>query len=362
MPPTSWSSETTDHRLMSTRMYSLSELGARFGLEVRGDETVSIEGVGTLKSSGPGQLAFLANKAYRADLPGTQAGAVILKEDDAERCPGNCLVAKDPYLAFARVASLFDHRPEGAPGIHPSAVVAESARLGENVSIAANAVIGSGCAIGDGCTIGPGSVVEDDCVLGDGCRLYANVSLGYGVKLGRRVIVHPGAVIGADGFGIAFAGDHWEKVPQLGSIDIGDDCEIGANTCIDRGAIEDTVLEEDVRIDNLCQIAHNVRIGAHTAIAGRTGIAGSSKIGRYCLLAGSAGVAGHIEIPDRTTIGAASTVFRSMSEPGTTVSSQLPAMPIRKWQRTYARLQKLDELARTVKNLENQLEELKNNE
>ena len=188
------------------------------------------------------------------------------------------------------------------------------------------------------------------------------MSLGYGVTLGDRVIVHPGAVIGADGFGIAFAGDHWEKVPQLGSVRIGDDCEIGSNTCIDRGAIDDTILEEDVRLDNFVQIAHNVHVGAHTAIAGRSGVAGSAKIGSYCLIAGGAGVSGHIEIADRTTIAADSAVFRSITEPGTTWSAQMAARPIREWQKTSARLQKLDEMARRLIQLERELGKSKNNE
>ena len=253
-------------------------------------------------------------------------------------------------------------RDRGVPGVHPSAVVAESAQLGAGVSIGAHAVIGENCQVGDACTIGPGTVLEDECRLGEGCRIYANVSLGFGVKLGKRVIIHPGAVIGADGFGIAFAGDHWEKVPQLGSVDIGDDCEIGANSCIDRGAVEDTVLEEDVRIDNQCQIGHNVRIGAHTALAGKAGSAGSTRIGRYCLLAGDAATSGHLEIADRTTIGADTKVFRSITEPGQTWSAQLPARPIREWQRTLARLNKLDELAKTVRKLEKELGKLKDND
>lgn len=332
--------------------HRLADLSARFGLELRGDPDARIDGVGTLSGASGTQVTFLANRAYRKDLPETQAGAVILKADDAGACPTNCLVAADPYLAYARMATLFDPRPAGAPGIHPTAAIAESARLGRNLSIGAHAVIGDGCSIGDGCTIGPGSVIEDGCELGDGCRLYANVSLGYGVRLGRRVIVHPGAVIGADGFGIAFAGDHWEKVPQVGSVEIGDDCEIGANTCIDRGAIENTVLEEDVRLDNLCQIGHNVRIGAHTAFAGNSAVGGSTRIGRYCLFGGQTGVTGHIVIADRTTIAAKTAVLRSIDEPGQTWSATIAAQPIRAWQRNLARLLKLDELARRVRNME----------
>lgn len=342
--------------------HSLSELSARFGLGLRGDGDLLIDGVGTLMNGGPSRVTFLANRAYKKELPNTSAGAVILKEEDCNLCPTNCLVADDPYLSFARVANLFDPRPAGTPGIHPSAVVAETARLGGDISIGANAVIGDGCVLGDGCTIGPGTVLEPECELGEGCRLYANVSLGFAVKLGKRVIVHPGAVIGADGFGIAFAGDHWEKVPQIGGVEIGDDCEIGANSCIDRGAVENTVLEEDVRLDNFVQIAHNVRVGAHSAFAGRAGVAGSSKIGRYCMIAGGAGISGHLEIADRTTIAAATAVFRSITEPGTTWSAQMPGRPMRDWQRNYARLLKLDQLAKTVKKLEKQLGKLKDDE
>jgi len=342
----------------SNSKYSLSDLSARFGLELQGDGNLMIDGVGTLNSAAPANITFLANPAYRNQLPETKAGAVILKREDTELCPVSCLVAEDPYLAYARVATLFDPRPAAKPGIDPTAVISDAARIGRNTSIGANVVIGDDCEIGDGCTIGPGTVLEAQCRLDQGCRLFANVSLGHGVQLGKRVMIHPGVVIGADGFGIAFATDHWEKVPQVGSVVIGDDCEIGANSCIDRGAVGDTVLEEDVRIDNLCQIGHNVRIGAHTAIAGTSGIAGSVKIGKYCLLGGRTGVTGHIEIAERTTITGGSQVFRTISEPGTTWSGHLPATPIQEWQRNLARLRKLDELARKVHVLEKQLGKL----
>jgi UDP-3-O-[3-hydroxymyristoyl] glucosamine N-acyltransferase len=336
------------------RQYTLADLSARFDLDLRGSGDHAVSGVGTLKSAGPRDVTFLANVSYRKQLPDTRAGAVVLRSADADDCPTNCLVAADPYVAYARLAALFDPRPAPAPGIHPTAAVAESARIGDGVSIGAHAVIGDDCELGAGSAIGPGTVLEAGCTLGEGCRLYANVSLGFGTRLGKRVIIHPGAVLGADGFGIAFAGDHWEKVPQLGIVVIGDDCEIGANTCIDRGAVGDTVLEEDVRIDNLCQVGHNVQIGAHTAVAGRTAIAGSARIGRYCLLAGGAGMAGHIELADRTTIAADSTVFRTVAESGETMSSQWPAQPLREWQRNVARFRKLDDLARRLHTLEKQ--------
>jgi UDP-3-O-[3-hydroxymyristoyl] glucosamine N-acyltransferase len=337
---------------LNNRQYSLSDLSARFGLELRGDAEHRVDGVGTLADAGPGQVSFLANPSYRRQLPGTRAGAVILKPADAGDCPTNCFVADDPYLAYARLAGLFDPRPVPAPGIHPTAAVAASARIGRDVAIGAQAVVGEDCVVGDGCILGAGCVLEPGCHLGEGCRLYPRVTLGYATRLGRRVIVHSGAVIGADGFGIAFAGDHWEKVPQVGAVLIGDDCEIGANSCIDRGAVGDTVLEEDVRIDNLCQIGHNVRIGAHTAIAGNSGIAGSARIGRYCLLGGGAGVAGHIELADRTTVAAATNVMRSITESGQTVSSQFQAVPLRDWQRNLARLRQLEALNARVRRLE----------
>jgi UDP-3-O-[3-hydroxymyristoyl] glucosamine N-acyltransferase len=346
----------------SNSHYSLSDLSARFELELRGDGTHHIDGVGTLSSAGPSQISFFANVAYRAELSNTSAGAVILSADDAGDSPSSCLVSDDPYLSYARIAVLFDPRPVAPQGVHDTAVIDETARIGSSVSIGPHVVIGAGTEISEGCTLGPGTVIGAECFLGSGCHLHANVSVGHGVRLGQRVIIHPGAVIGADGFGIAFAQDHWEKVPQLGSVEIGDDCEIGANTCIDRGAIENTVLEEDVRLDNLVQIAHNVRIGAHTAIAGTAGVAGSAKIGRYCLFAGGGGVAGHLEIADRTTIAAASIAFRSISEPGTTWSSQIPAQPIREWQKNAARLRKLDQLARRISQLEKQKGKTSQNE
>jgi len=339
----------------SNSKHSLSDLSGRFELELRGDGDCIIDGVGTLKAAGHSQVTFLANPSYRKELPRTKAGAVILKQRDADSCPTNCLVAPDPYLAYARLAALFDPRPAAKPGIHGTAVISESARIGKNVSIAAHVFIDDNAEVGDGCTIGPGAVLDSDCRLGEGCHLHANVCIGYAVQLGKRVIIHPGAVIGADGFGIAFATDHWEKVPQLGTVIVGDDCEIGANSCIDRGAVGDTVLEEDVRLDNLVQLGHNVYVGAHTAIASMGGAAGSAKLGKYCLLAGQAAVAGHQEIADRTTLGATSKIMKSVTEPGTTWSGLIPAQPIKEWQRNLSRLRKLDELAKKVHNLEQQL-------
>lgn len=339
----------------------LGELAEQFGLELRGNPDHQIDGTGTLNLATSSQISFLANPSYTPQLDTTTAGAVIVHERNADRCTGNVLIAPDPYLAYARIAVLFDPKPGSTPGIHKTAVVEEGADIGTNVSIGANTVIGARTVISKGSTVMAGVVIEPDCVVGDNCLLYPNVTLCYGVKLGKRVILHPGAVIGADGFGIAFAtdpetGGGWEKVPQLGSVTIGDDCEIGANSCIDRGAIDDTVLEQDVRIDNLVQIGHNVHIGAHTAIAGGASIAGSARIGRYCQIAGEAGVNGHVSIADHTTVAGSTNVMKSIEKPGQTWSTNIPAQPLRDWQRALVHLLKLDELKRRIRKLEQRQE------
>ena len=336
----------------TSRSYQLSELSERFSLQLRGDGDHVISGVGTLITAGPAQISFLSNRAYRKQLPGTSAGAVILCEDDADACPVSCLLTDNPYVSYARIARLFDTRPVTSPGIHASAVVDPTAQLGPDVRIGPNAVIGAECVIGKGCSIGPGCVIGPESKIGEGTRFEANVTIAPHITIGKRVIIHSGAVIGADGFGIALADKHWEKVPQLGSVIIGDDCEIGANTAIDRGAIEDTVLEEDVRIDNLVQIGHNVHIGAHTAIAGCAGVAGSTHIGRHCLIGGGAGIEGHIEIADGVIVGAMSALQKPIAKSGGIWGSAVPARPLRDWQRSLAHLNKLDKTIKRIRALE----------
>ncbi len=324
-----------------SEFYTLAELADRFALTLVGDGEHRVNCVGTLAEAGPDAVGFLSNPAYRNQLADCRAGVIIVSEADSADCPGNHLIARQPYLAYARIAALFDTRPATPAGRHASAVIHPSASLASGVAIGAGAYIGPDCVLEAGVSVGPGCVLASDVHLGEGCRLIARVTLGDGVRLGQRVLIHPGAVIGADGFGIAHAGDHWEKVPQLGSVRIGDDCEIGANSCIDRGAIGDTVLEEDVRIDNLCQIGHNCHIGAHTAMAAFTGIAGSTRIGKNCLFAGRAGAHGHIEIADGVTVSAMTMVKKSISEPGTVWSSGIPAQPMREWQKTLGHLRRL---------------------
>jgi UDP-3-O-[3-hydroxymyristoyl] glucosamine N-acyltransferase len=330
--------------------FSLDDLAARFGLRVHGDGATRVSGVGTLEGAGPFQLAFLANPLYRRQLPHTAAAAVVLREADAGQSPVACLIAADPYVSFARIASLFEARRAPAPGIHPTAVIDASARIAPGASIGPLAYVGPGCVVDDAAVVGPGCVLGEDCSVGAGCELLARVTLVARVRLGLRVRVHPGAVLGAEGFGLAMDAGRWIKVPQLGGVRVGDDCEIGANTTIDRGALEDTVLEEDVRLDNQIQVGHNVHIGAHTAMAGCVAIAGSARIGRYCLIGGGVGIVGHIEIGDRVTVTARSLVTHSIAGPGE-YSSGTPLQPSRDWRRNAARFKQLDELARKIAHL-----------
>jgi len=337
--------------LNPTVTYSLAELAERFGLRCHGNADVRISGVGTLAGAGESQLSFLSNSKYAAQLADTRAGAVIVREESLPDCRVPALVARDPYVAYARIAALFERLPAAPRGIHPSAVVAASASVSPSASIGPCCVIGEGAVIEDDAVLGPHCIIGEDCTVGAQSRLVARVTLVTRVTLGKRVLIHPGAVVGSDGFGLAFDSDHWIKLPQLGGVRIGDDCEIGANTTIDRGALDDTVLEEDVRLDNQIQIAHNVHVGAHTAMAGCAAVAGSAKIGRYCMIGGNAGVLGHLEVADRVTITAKSLVTHSIREPGE-YSSGIPLQENRQWRRNAARFKHLDDYVRRLSALE----------
>jgi UDP-3-O-[3-hydroxymyristoyl] glucosamine N-acyltransferase len=327
--------------------FSAEQLAERFALQWRGDGQASVEGVSTLAHAGRQQLAFLANPRYRNQLSNSGAGLVVMRAADADDYAGNALVADDPYVAFAKIAALFDPRPVLQPGIHPSAVIDAEAHVDPGAQVGPFTSIGSRSRVNAGAVIGPGCIIGEDCEVGEDCELVARVTLVKRVRLGKRVLVHPGAVLGADGFGLAMDAGRWIKVPQQGGVQVGDDCEIGANTTIDRGAIDDTILEEDVRLDNQIQIGHNVRIGAHTAMAGCAAVAGSAVIGRYCLIGGAAGILGHLEVCDRVMITAMSLVTSSIREPGE-YSSGTPLMANRDWRRSAARFKQLDALAREV--------------
>jgi UDP-3-O-[3-hydroxymyristoyl] glucosamine N-acyltransferase len=327
---------------------SLGELAGRFGLQLHGDPAQLVRRVGTLAGADEGALTFLANPAYRKQLAATRATAVVLAEADRAACPVAALVANDPYLAYARIAALLHPAPTATPGISPRASVDGSALIAEGCSIGPHATIGAGARIAAGAVIGPGCVIGAGCVVGEGTRLHANVTLYPGVRIGKRGLLHAGAVIGADGFGIARGPDGWEKVPQVGGVVIGDDVEVGANTTIDRGAIDDTVIEDGVKLDNQIQIAHNVRVGAHTAIAGNTAIAGSVTIGKRCLIAGGIGIAGHLHIVDDVVITAMTLVSSSIDKKGV-YSGSLGFDEQRAWRRNAARFRRLDAAARGKK-------------
>lgn len=333
--------------------HRLGDIAREFDLELRGDENLVISGVGTLAGAGPDCIGFLANSKYRSQLAASKAGAVILAPADAEAFAGNVLLSGNPYLAFARVATLFEPRPAIGEGIHASAVVDSAAEVDASATVMAGAVLAAGVSVGPGAVIGANCVLESGARVGKGSRLAAGVTLCRDVSIGERCIIHPGVVIGADGFGQAPDDGKWVKVPQLGSVIIGNDVEIGANTTIDRGALGDTIIEDGVRLDNQIQIAHNVVVGAHTAIAGCTAVAGSARIGRHCMIAGKVGITGHLEIADGTTILASTLVTRSITEPGV-YSGSYPMEPLREWRKNTARVRQLDELAREVRALRKQ--------
>jgi UDP-3-O-[3-hydroxymyristoyl] glucosamine N-acyltransferase len=330
---------------------SLGELAIRHGLELRGDPEARVERVGTLQSAGPDAVSFLANPRYRKYLATTRAGAVVLEAELAAQCSTAVLVSRNPYASYARIAADLHPQAEFVPGIRPGALVDPSAEVAAGACIAPGAVVEAGARIGPGAYVGPNCVIGAGADIGPGCRLVASVTICHGVRLGARVLVHPGAVIGADGFGLAREPEGWIKVPQLGSVTIGDDVEIGANTTIDRGAIDDTVIEEGVKLDNQIQVAHNVRIGAHTVVAGCTGISGSTTIGRNCMIAGAVGIGGHLEIADGTVITGLTMVSHSIREGGV-YSGALPLDEARQWRRNAARFRQLDSLAKRLARLE----------
>lgn len=333
--------------------FSLGELAQRFGLEVQGDAGLLIDGVCTLGPGVPGRIGFLANPRYRAALGQTRASAVIVGRKDAAALVGSGLVARDPYYAFAQVARLFDPSKLFTAGRHPTAVVADDAEIGTGCWIGPHAVIESGASLGAGSYVGPGCVIGAGTRIGPGCRFEARVHLHSGVRIGARCQVQPGAVIGSRGFGNVMGPQGWEEVPQLGSVVVGDDVEIGANTTIDRGAIDDTVIGNGVRLDNLIMVAHNCRIGDHTAIAAMTGIAGSTRIGARCMIGGAVGINGHIEIGNDVVILGRAMVTQSLPDKGV-YGSGLPIAPARDWRKTVARVRRLGRLEERVRALESQ--------
>jgi UDP-3-O-[3-hydroxymyristoyl] glucosamine N-acyltransferase len=330
---------------------SLGELAARFGCELRGNPDTLVERVGTLANADNRSVAFLSESRNRRELTKTQAAVVVLDSTAVDACPTAALICNNPRATFARITEVLHPAPAGPPGVHPSAVVSPTARIDPTAHVGALVFVGDRAVIGPRVYVGPRSIVEDEVTIEEDVRLVASVTLCRGVKIGARTVIQPGAVIGGDGFGFAPEQGRWVKVPQVGSVRIGPDVEIGANTTIDRGAIEDTVVEEGVKLDNQIQLGHNVRVGAHTVIAGCTGISGSTVIGKHCIIGGACGIAGHLTIGDHVIITGFGMVSRSLAGPGV-YSSGLPITESKIWRRQVARVRNLESLIQRVRKLE----------
>ncbi len=340
--------------------YKLSELIKNLeAVTIKGDPDCLISGVCTIQHAQPGCIAFLTNSLYRQYLQTTQAAAVILTEADAVNCPVNAVISKNPHYTYAKIASFFEDQTKISPGIHSSAVVGSDCQLSPTAIIGANAVIGNHVSIASHVVIGPGTIIGNNVSIGESTQLDARVTIYANVKIGKRVHILSGAVIGSDGFGFANQKGSWHKVPQLGSVEIGDDVDIGANTTIDRGTVENTVIEEGVKLDNLIQVAHNVRIGAHTVIAGCVAIAGSAEIGKHCLIGGTAKIAGHVKIADQVILTGNTGVTKSITQPGMYSSGVKGAVPNLEFRKTNARIRRLDHLMQRVKTLEDLIERKK---
>ena len=338
---------------MSTVSYTVAQLAQKLNADWTGNPDCVIAGLAPIKTAQASQLSFVANKKFLRYLQDSKAAAILMTKEMAENFSGNAIVTTQPELAFARIAALFKKPLGRHPGIHPSAVIGEGCEIAEGVSIGANCVVGDSVSIASDTIIQPGTVIGDRVRIGSSCVLHANVTLYHDVVLGNQVVLHSGVVVGADGFGLTRdeQGD-WVTVPQLGSVIIHDKVEIGANSCIDRGAIDDTVLSEGVRIDNLVQIAHNVKIGAHTAIAAQTAIAGSVEVGKHCVIAGQVGISGHIAITDQVVLTAKTGVMASIQKPGVYSSGGPALFDHNDYLKTWAHFRKLVQLNRRVKKLE----------
>lgn len=334
--------------------YTLGELQALLGGEVRGDPDTRLDAAASLETAGPSHLGFLVGRKYVEQARASDCGALILPLALADLLDKPRLVIANPLAAFARATDLLHPAPAQAPGIHPLAAIHPDAVLGQAVRIGPGVVIEAGARIGDRSVIGPQSYVARDARIGEDCLLHPGAIVMHACVVGDRCILHPGCVIGADGFGNAWEEGHWVKIPQIGRAILGDDVEIGANTTIDRGALDDTVIEDGARLDNLIQVAHNCRIGRNTAIAACTGIAGSTRIGANCLIGGAAMIIGHLDICDGVTISAGTFVAKDIRQAGVYTSTQ-PLMAHEDWKRNAAHLRHLDALARRIKDLERQL-------
>ncbi len=340
---------------------TLGDLAVRFGLALRGDPDRPVDHVGTLAGAGPRGIAFLANAKRLDELVGANAAAVILPAKLADQSPVDCLLADNPHAAFARIADVLHPKATGPAGVHPSAIVATDARIDPSAHIGPLVVVGARSVIGARSYIGPGCVIGEDVELATDVRLVARVTVLERVTIGARSVLDAGVVVGSEGFGNALDEGRWVHVPQVGTVRIGADVEIGANSTIDRGALEDTVIGDGVRIDNLVQVGHNCTIGAHSALAGCAGLAGSSHVGARCRIGGGVGIAGHLRICDDVTITGYTFVTGDIREPGV-YSGGIPAESAADWRRIVGRLKRIDGLARRVGDLEKNLDSTKSEE
>lgn len=330
---------------------TIAQLAAKIGGEVRGHADVSLDSIANLSKAKPNQLSFLSNSKFIDDLQSTQAGAVILTAKDAETFSGNAIIHENPYLGYALAAQALDTTPVQAQEISPQANIHPTATLGKNASIGAGAVICANVVMGDDCVIGPNAFIGEEAHLGNEVKIKANASIQHRVILKDKVVIQSGAVIGGDGFGYANDKGQWIKIPQTGRVIVGENTEIGNNTCIDRGALDDTIIGKNCIIDNLVHIAHNCVIGDHCCICGSVGIAGSATLGNHVVIAGHCGINGHISITDNVQITGKTMVTKSITESGV-YSSGMPAMSNRDWQKNTVKLRTIDKLYARVKQLE----------
>jgi UDP-3-O-[3-hydroxymyristoyl] glucosamine N-acyltransferase len=330
---------------------SLGELAVRFGCELRGDPDTLVDHVATLAGAGAGSVSFVANPRYKPQLAQTHATAVVLDKASAEACPTAALICANPHAMYARIATVLHPRSHGPAGVHATAIVADSARIDPTAHVGPFCVIGERVVIGPRTFVGAHTVLEDDVGVAEDVYFAPRVTICHKVQIGARTVVQPGAVIGGDGFGFASEQRRWIKVPQVGTVRVGPDVEIGANTTIDRGAVDDTIIEEGVKLDNLIMIAHNVQVGAHTAIAALTGVSGSTTIGKRCQIAGEVAIGGHLTICDDVVCLGTTMVSHSITEPGV-YSSGIPLEKATVWRRMVARFKRLDRLEARIKKLE----------
>lgn len=343
-----------------TLAYRLSEIVERLGGELIGDPNILIQQVASLATAQAGHISFLANAKYRQQLKETKAAAVILGIGERESTCLPRILSDNPYAYFAKVSALLNPPQVEKPGVHPSAVIDETAVIPDSVAVGAFAFVGKGASIGERAVIGAGCYLGDGVEVGSDSLFYPQVVVYRGCIIGKRAILHSGAVIGADGFGIALEKGSWIKVPQIGRVVIGDDVEIGANTTIDRGALNDTIIEDGVKLDNQIQIAHNVHIGAHTAMAGCVGVAGSAKIGRHCTVGGGAVILGHLELADHVNVSAGTLITKSITRPGE-YTSVMPFSAHQDWLKNAAHLRRLDKMAERLAELEKKISEQERN-